>query len=278
MPLTTLHALLLDASDAGLARLAAAHGSGPEVRTAWAQLRGDVSLASAAIAAIERSGALTEPLEPRPRMLVEDLLSLLGKVSHGHDLLLRAWREAPQHEVRQRAGLALLARSEARGLEALAARLDEATGNERVLALQAVFTRDPGEAHAVLSPRFTPPSPRAAGFVYDSLHVLMRDIHDDGRAHWERPAAGSRRTRAGWRCAKHGPSSPTTAQRGASERRKASSRWLGGCASASDAGWVGRSRLREPLSTSRSTRRSPTLGPPALPRRRAAPTRPTTSS
>ena len=33
MPLTTLHALLLDASDAGLARLAAAHGSGPEVRT-----------------------------------------------------------------------------------------------------------------------------------------------------------------------------------------------------------------------------------------------------
>ena len=184
MPLTTLHALLLDASDAGLARLAAAHGSGPEVRTAWAQLRGDVSLASAAIAAIERSGALTEPLEPRPRMLVEDLLSLLGKVSHGHDLLLRAWREAPQHEVRQRAGLALLARRQARGLEALAARLDEATGNERVLALQAVFTRDPGEAHAVLSPRFTPPSPRAAGFVYDSLHVLMRDIHDDGRAHW----------------------------------------------------------------------------------------------
>lgn len=184
MPLTTLHALLLDTSDAGLARLAAAHQSGPEARTAWEQLRSDLSLARAAIAAIERSGALTEVLKPRPRMLVEDLLSLLGKVSDGHDLLLRAWREAPQHEVRQRAALALLARKEARGLEALAARLDEATGNERVLALQAVFTRDPGQAHAVLSPRFSPPSPRAGGFIYDSLHVLMRDIHDDGRAHW----------------------------------------------------------------------------------------------
>ena len=181
--LDAVRALLLDPTDAGLTRLAAAHAT-PEGREAWKRLRDDPTLADAAVAAIARSGALGAAVEPRPRVIVEDLLSMLRAPGRGLATLLTAWTEAPQLELRQRAGVVLLARGEPEGLDALVHSLDVARGALRRLSLQALLTRDPASAHDVLSPRFAVASPESADLLYDALHVLMSDLNDDGRAHW----------------------------------------------------------------------------------------------
>jgi hypothetical protein len=71
-------AALEDPTDAGLARLAALHATAAG-REAWKRLRDDLHRVDVAVDAIARSGALSAPLEPRPRVLVEDLLSMLGE-------------------------------------------------------------------------------------------------------------------------------------------------------------------------------------------------------
>lgn len=167
--------------------MAEALKAAPEAREAWKAMRNDASLAEAAVAAIERSGALEREIDPRPRCIVEDLLTLLGKPGAdvpGLELLLRAWRSAPQREVRLRAGRALLDRRETRGIDAVISRLDDVRGNERSIALQALFTRDPRAAFDALSPRFVDPSETAAVILYETLDTLLRDIQDDGKAHW----------------------------------------------------------------------------------------------
>ena len=180
-----VHSTLLDPSDRGLKRLAALHAL-VEGREAWKLLREDPSITDAAIDAIRRSGALEEVLEPRPRILVEDLLSALrsSRTEPGLAVLLAVWSSAPQLEVQQRAGLVLVARAEPEGLLALVHSLDEVRGGLRRIALQALFTRDATSAWDALEGRFAAASPEAADVLYETLHVLMSDLNDDGRAHW----------------------------------------------------------------------------------------------
>lgn len=182
-----LRTLLLDETDAGLEGLAEALKSSPEAREAWKAVREDAGLANAACAAIERSGALRREVEPRVRNIVQDLLTMLkaaGPGGAGFDLLVLAWRAAPQSEVRLRAAQALLGRREPAGLDAVVARLDDAQGNERNAVLQAIFTRDPRAAFDALSPRFAAPSEASGALLVETLSVLMWDIHDEGKAHW----------------------------------------------------------------------------------------------
>lgn len=184
---TLLRTRLLDETDLGLQRLAETLKSSPEAREEWKVVCEDADFAEAACAAIERSGALKHEVEPRVRNIVQDLLTILktaGTGGVGLELLVSAWRSAPQTEVRLRAGHALVGRKETAGLDALVARLDEARGNERNVALQALFTRDPRAAFDELSPRFSDPSEKSATLLVETLTVLMRDIHDEGKAHW----------------------------------------------------------------------------------------------
>lgn len=183
----TLRVLLADDSDVGLARMVEALKASPESRAAWTRLREDGALANLAIPAIERSGALKQAIEPRPRVLVQDLLTILRKAGPGgpgFELLVSAWNSAPQHEVRLCAAHALNGRAEPRGLDAVIARFDDVKGNERYAALYALFTRDPITAFDELAPRFATPSEEAGEFLEETLNALMRDITDDGKAHW----------------------------------------------------------------------------------------------
>lgn len=140
-----------------------------------------------AIVAIERSGARQHEVEPRARVIVQDLLTILenaGPGGPGFDLLVTAWRSAPQHEVRRWAAHALNGRGEPRGLDALIARLDEVKGNERGAALRALFARDPLRAFHELSPRFATPSEDSGSLLDQTLTMLVKDITDDGTSHW----------------------------------------------------------------------------------------------
>ena len=188
-PLDGMRAALQDADDADLARLVELNrGADPAssrlIRNTWHTLLQDQRLAPHMLAAIERSGALTGALDPRPRLLVEDLLSALGRWHHepARPLLQQLW--AGQGELAMRAGHALLAFGDRDALATIAASLDEVTSGELFLALQAVFTLAPALAWDELAPRFAQPSPRAGVVLDATLNLFMRDICDDGKAHW----------------------------------------------------------------------------------------------
>jgi len=184
-----MRAALRDESDAGLKRLVELHrGADPasrqSTRDTWHALLADASLAPDALAAIERSGALSGKPEPHCRVLVQDLVSALGRWRYqaARQLLERLW--STSGPLTLRAGLALIAFGDRNALEAVAARLDETASGELRLALQAVFTIDPAHAWERLAPRFAAPSARAGIVLEATLHTLLRDIWDDGKQHW----------------------------------------------------------------------------------------------
>lgn len=223
-----LRTLLLDETDVGLERLAEALKSSPEAREEWKVVCEDTDLADAACAAIGRSGALKHEVEPRVRNIVQDLLTILktaGTGGVGFELLVLAWRSAPQVEVRLRAAQALVGRNESAGLDALVARLDEALGNERHVALQALFTRNPRAAFDELSPRFSDPSEKSGTLLVETLTVSCETFTTRAKHTGEHRVGGSPPTLAGAHSATNGALCRKTARSGAKSKPKPSSRW-----------------------------------------------------
>lgn len=186
-----LRAALRDPHDAGLKRLVALHrpidpASTTRVRTAWHALLEDRTLAPDAVAALHRSGALEAAIDPQPRLLVQDLVSALGRWRHeeARPLLERLWAPSGFGPAVLRAGHALLAFGDRAALDALTARLDETSSGALTIALQAVFTTDPARAWDHLAPRWASPSSAGAVLLDATLTVLMRDLGDDGKQHW----------------------------------------------------------------------------------------------
>ncbi|MBK9035367.1 MAG: HEAT repeat domain-containing protein [Myxococcales bacterium] len=178
-----LRAALLDETDVGVVRLAEmvkpARKSG-----AWRALLADPDIGAAALAAVARSAALGGDLEPRARVIVEDLLSALGQLRHepARATLVRCWSTA-QPELRLRAGHALIRFGDRAALEVVAGALDD-DGNRRQLALQAIFTLDPATAWDRLAAAWAAPSQHGGVRLGATLQALMHDLNDDGRAHW----------------------------------------------------------------------------------------------
>lgn len=177
-----LRATLTDPSDLGLRRLAeAVRGNRP----AWLALLGDPGLAREALAAVLRSGVLEGQVpERRAEMVVEDLISALGAARHAEarPTLIRIF--VAGQSAWQRAGDALLRLGDPESLAVVAGTLEGAENAKLRLALRAVFEADAARAFDRLSPRFAEPSERAGLVLYESLVALMRDLTDDGKAHW----------------------------------------------------------------------------------------------
>lgn len=138
---------------------------------AWRDvLRAPASAADALARLIETQ---PEPLEPRPRILGEDLITALGK--HRHEpampLLSSLW-ESGQRELRIRAGHALLAFGDERAYGVLTAALPDLPPPYLRTAVMAEFARDPTSACDRLSPHI---EARGEGFLLAVVDVLHRD-------------------------------------------------------------------------------------------------------
>lgn len=171
---------LCDAADEGLALLAEVRRTpGPSTAAAWSALLADASLGSAFIEAITRSGALQGRLDPRRRLLVEDLITALGRLPHdaARDLLVRLWTgPAVDGELRIAAGDALLSLGDEASHRALTASLDRESGAALTLALRGLFALGPTAAYDRIAPQVAQPGDRSASLLQAVLRLLMNDV------------------------------------------------------------------------------------------------------
>jgi len=175
-----LREALCDPADVGLAFLAEVRKTpGPGTVTAWTALLADTSLCHAFVAAILRSGALEGKVDPRRRLIVEDLIAALGRLpsDDSRELLVRLWeRTAVPGDLRVAAGDALLNHGDPSSHQALASSLDREIGPALNLSLRGLFALDCASAYDQIAPRLEPPGEKAATLLQAVLRFLMNDI------------------------------------------------------------------------------------------------------
>lgn len=175
-----LREALCDPADDRLAYLAEVRKTpGPGTAAAWSSLLADASLGDAFVAAILRSGALDGRVDPKRKLIVEDLIAALGRLSSdaSRELLVRLWTATTvASDLRVAAGDALLSRGDDASRRALASSLDRDTGPALNLSLRGLFALAPATAHDRLAPRFEPPGENAAVLLQAVLRLLMNDV------------------------------------------------------------------------------------------------------
>lgn len=163
---------------------------------AWREALEEPGAAPHALKRVNETQVDEQPalLDPRARILCEDIITALG--AEGHEaalpMLTTLWKGG-QRELRIRAGNALLAFDDERAYDILTAQLPNAEPSFLRIAIRAAFARDPMTAYDRLSPHIETAGDR---FFLEVVHLLYRDHLD---AHLGRSARGWFRADPRWR-------------------------------------------------------------------------------